>query len=413
MKKKFMMGALCALVFSACQETEITTVDISGTATINGVLLANTDRVNTPDSVEPLEGIEVSVSWDPSDLSISSTGNTPDQILTTTTDTEGQFTFELPSTQEDVSYEVFVNNVETDVTYHNGIEDITFTGIFESLSNFVTLRNDETQFVELSLDDDLVNDDFTTNIDGLRGSATIFGNVVAETDLLTTFALPENVSGLLVSVNTSEGILTTTTNATGDYSIEVPVSVENSGDNDFTVTFADLVTTLDYNNGLQDQLDFPAVFEGFESQIQNLEAGEERELTFAFDTGDLEQELPFFATIEGTFQVLVDDEENEVDGVSGADIMVRYFDEFGIQRFLSTITTDSAGFYSIEVQVNTVDDYQLIFPTVIIDDYITSTGNSGIATYNTTNNFINNLSAGSTRVFNVTDFFPDTVITEN
>ncbi|MEM6642306.1 MAG: hypothetical protein AAF616_04950 [Bacteroidota bacterium] len=180
MKKLLITGVFALLIMSACEETETTTVDISGTATISGTVLGDTEKVNTPGESEAQEGVTVRVLWDSRDLAVISDGDNIRNSLSAVAGTDGSFSFEVPTTDEGVSFDVEVDEVRKDVTFSDGANTVTESVVFSSFSTSSTVRTGETTILEIDLADNFNNNQI------LDEFATISGIVEADTEQVNT-----------------------------------------------------------------------------------------------------------------------------------------------------------------------------------------------------------------------------------
>ncbi len=385
MKKTIIASLIAIVLLSACKETETTTVDITGTANITGTVLADIERVNTPFVSEPVDSVLVTITWDSGDLAIVSDGDERTTSLSVRTNSNGEYSVEVPTTEEGVEFTIEFDELITDITYNNGLTNVTESVVFDSPATAptVTVRTGETVVIDQDYEDDFKGDVV------LDEFATIFGTVVADIEQITTKDIPEIAEGATVTVEwTVDGntkSLSTTTDAAGAYSIQVPVDEST----DFDVIFEEFTATVSYNNGLQDVTDFSGVFSEGNEDADDLEAGEEREVNFSY-ADDFVEALPLYATIEGYVELEVDGLTNDRERQTGIILRVTWVDADGITRG-ETVTTGTNGEYTINVPVEidvpagSSENIMVTFPRTTIENYDFNNGTDdvvGTAIYN-------------------------------
>ena len=132
----FLALLVSLFVFSSCEETEVTTVDISGVGTIQGIVEIDSDIVEAPNDLERASGATVRIIYNSGDLDINSDGDDRLIIITTTTDANGEFSVEVPTTNAGVNFTVEFDEFETDYTYNDGTADVTNPAIFSETTYF-------------------------------------------------------------------------------------------------------------------------------------------------------------------------------------------------------------------------------------------------------------------------------------
>ncbi|MEO9482911.1 MAG: hypothetical protein ABJG47_05670 [Ekhidna sp.] len=538
MKKSIIASLFMIVLLSACKETETTTVDITGSATIKGTVLADFEKVNTPFESEPISGVLVRILWNSEDLAVISDGDNIRRSAIDTTDANGEFSIEVPTIDNGVSFTIEIDDFQREVTFNDGSTTATKTVTFSSTSTTATARSGEQLILEFDLADNFKNDS-----DDLEKFGTIAGIVEADLEQVNTKGISEVAAGANVTVkwenNNGDALsIATTTDANGAYTVQVPTNdvdgdfevvfeeysaavtyfngIENVTEtltfseasedvgvqygetvevnNDFLsnltenlnqiviitgtveanserintpdllevavgatviikwedsetgadvefvtttdasgvyrvevpyneidgnqvdIEFLEFTTGVDYNDGFRDVTGFSATFNSDASNTnQGLSVGTILEVNHNYGS-NFTDELPTFATIDGTFVVRT----NAIAGsevntpVSNASVRISWFDDDGIRRG-TFITTDANGEYSIEVNlsVTPTDQFFVQFPEVIIDTYqftnATPEDVTGTATYNQfeTSFF---LSAGQERTEDRTDETPDNVV---
>ena len=399
--KKSLLGVVFALVlFISCKETETTFVDITGVGIIKGTVVADTNQVATPLQSEPLAGINVRILWESEDLGVVSDGDSRTQSITVTTDENGVYTAEVPTIEDGITFEVVFDDLEIEVTHNNGVEVVTETVIFDGDNYNVTVRSEETK---------TRNHDYGSfaNTD-LEGFATISGTVVADSEQITTQDIPEAAEGATVTVEWSFGgntkSVSTTTDASGNYSVQVPTD-END---DFTVIFEDFTTTVSYFNGLQNVTGFTATFEEDSDNANGLSAGDQRVINFSYADNFVE-DLPVFGTINGTVRVEVDDLTSQIDSLSNITLRFTWVDVDNITQGTTT-TTDDNGFYSADVPLTYDNDIDVTVSMITVTDYPFNNGTDdvvGTAIYSETEQTVFNIEVGETKtqIFTITTPF--------
>ena len=306
------------------------------------------------------------------------------------------------------SFDIEFDEIELDVTYSTGSGNATESVVFNSGTATALLRIGET-----------VTEDFDYESNFKSGTilekfATIFGTVVADTEQINTEGIPEDASGATVTIEWEDGdgnerSVSTTTDASGSYSVQVPT--EDVEDGEYTVVFEEFETGVDYNDGFRDVTGFTAVFNEGDEDVDGLEAGDSEEVNYSY-TDDLKDALPIFARIEGNIEVRVNNIFGEEDENPVAGLIIRFFwdDEDGIQRG-ATATTAANGDYSIEVPITFDNTIGVTIPEIVIDDYEFNNGSDdvvGTATYNEVNT-TRSLSKGQEDTFDISDTTPNNV----
>ena len=391
--KKSIIASLIAIVFlSACKETETTTVDISGTGTIQVTVLGDTEKVNTPDESEPVEGVQVRVLWDSEDLAIVSDGDNIRRSSTATTDANGQISIEVPTIDDGVSFDIEIDEFQRDISFNDGTADVTQNVTFSSSSRSVTVRSGETIIEEFDLEDN-----FKNASDDLDEFATITGVVMADLEQVTTLGVSEPAEGVTVTVTYNNWEGTTTTDASGVYSIQAPVGVAG-----YTVTFEEYTADVTYNNGIAN-VTVSATFDDTNSFFSGLDVGDTREIdhdyTNDFATGF---ELPELAVLTGVAEANSEriNTPDLIEPAVGATVTIQWTDDTNFNTVEVIATTDASGVYRVELPYNQISNRRV---NVIFEEFTTGVDyNDGFrdvtgfsATYNdqTYNNV--NLSLGS------------------
>ena len=396
-----------AALFSACEETETTSVNITGSGTIRGTVLADIDQSDGIAESEPVSGAIIRVSWDAEDLTVVSDGDSRTESKVARTNDEGVFAISVPTIKEGITYEVDFDELEREVTFNDGSGTTTKMVVFNSSSRNIILKTGETVIADYDYESD-----YKTNT-VLDKFATISGTVVVDSEQLNSKGIPEDAEGATVTVewqnnNFDDNSATTTTDASGAYTIQVPT--ENVSGT-FTVVFEDYTTAVDYNDGFRNVTGFDATFqEGSETGIA-LNAGDNEEVNFSY-ASNFKKALPIFARIEGNVEVRTNNIPGQLDedAVSGAILRFTWDDEDGIQRGASA-TTDANGNYTIEVPVTFDNTIDLVVPEIVITNYEFNNGTNdvtGTATYNEFNTTIV-LSKGQTQTFDYSDTTPNNV----
>ena len=408
MKKSFIGLLFLAALFSACEETETTTVDITGQGTIRGTVLADTDQSDGLSESEPVVGAIIRVSWDSEDLTVVSDGDSRTESRVAVTDANGVYAVSVPTIKEGVTYEVDFDEIEREITFNDGAASTTKKVAFNSSSENVIVKTGETVVVDYDYESD-----YKTNT-VLDKFATIFGTVVVDSEQLNSKGIPEDADGATITIkwqnnNGIDNSLTTTSDASGAYSIQVPTEDVNGN---FTAVFEDFTTAVDYNDGFRNVTGFSATFlEGSKSNIA-LNSGDREEVNFSY-ASNFKVALPIFAKIEGNIEVRTNNipgQEDE-DPVSGIILRFTWNDADNIQRGASA-TTNANGNYSIEVPITFDNTINLVVPEIIISNYEFNNGTNdviGTATYNEFNTTIG-LGKGQTQTFNYSDISPNKVV---
>ncbi|GAB4230920.1 MAG: hypothetical protein Tsb0034_03000 [Ekhidna sp.] len=246
--KKSLLGLLLAFtIFSACKETETTSIDVTGTAVITGTVKADIEQSNSAFTSEILSGYAVTIYWDTNDLGVVSDGDGRVESITVETDENGVYTAEVPTTSQGVDFNVeFDDFTTTSFTFNEGTETITTTAVFDGDDFDVTAISGETKIQNYDFGS------FPSSIDVPR-LATIKGNVTADINDIDTPGDPEPAAGAVVRVTWNDGsdrVITVATDSNGDFSIDVPTGV--SGE-EFTISFDEYeVDNYSYNNGTDD-----------------------------------------------------------------------------------------------------------------------------------------------------------------
>ncbi|MEO1254951.1 MAG: hypothetical protein AAFY41_08705, partial [Bacteroidota bacterium] len=353
MKKSIIASFFAIVLLSACKETETTTVDITGTATIQGTVLADTEKVNTPFESEALSGVVVRVLWDSEDLAVISDGDNIRRSLTDSTDSNGDYSIEVPTIQDGVNFTVEFDEFKRDVRFFNGTDTLNQNVTFQSATQNVTVRTGEV----VNVDQDY-EDNFKAGSE-LDEFGTIAGMVMADLEQLTTKGISEAAPGVTVTVewtdtDGNELSLNTTTGTNGEYSIEVPLS--NVNGDDFTVIFEEYEATVNYFNGIQ-------------NVNETLTFTERTFTNVAVKTGETEeQDHDYLNNIEGGLNEIavltgVVEANSErintpllLEAASGATVTIKYEDENTGADVEIVTTTNASGVYRVELPLNEVED---------------------------------------------------------
>lgn len=144
------MTAMVMFSMTACVEEETSAVDVSGTATIKGRVSLDNDETNPGN--EKANGAIVRVRYDAGDLSVVQDGDSRWVNLDTTTDADGNYTFEVPATPTGLNFYVEVDEFETSYTYDDGGTDVTVDAIFnKSATTIFNLSTGETKYQDFTL----------------------------------------------------------------------------------------------------------------------------------------------------------------------------------------------------------------------------------------------------------------------
>lgn len=220
--KKSLLGLLLAFgLFTACKETETTTIDITGTATITGTVKADVEQTSSAFTSEPLSDYSVTIYWNTEDLGVVSDNDGVVQSVTVVTDANGVYTAEVPSTTVGVDYTVEFDDFTTNAfTFNQGTETITTTATFDGASFNVFALSGETKTRSYDFGS------FPSMTEAPK-LATIKGNVTAEIDETSSSTDPEPAPNAVVRITWNDGedrTATTTTDTNGDYSIDLPTT---------------------------------------------------------------------------------------------------------------------------------------------------------------------------------------------
>ncbi len=407
MKKSIIASLFAIVLLSACKETETTTVDITGTGTITGTVYADTDQVNSPFDSEVLPGVNVRILWQSDDLGVVSDGDGRTESLIVTTDSAGVYTAEVPTIEDGIEFEIVFDEIELDVTYNNGIADVTETFLFDGDDYTLTVRSEETR---------TRNHDYgsaaTTSFEGF---ATISGVVEVDSEQINTEDIPELAGGATVTAkwednDGNERSLSTTSDASGNYSIQVPTDDVNGG---FDVVFEDFTTAVDYNDGFRDVTGFSTKFDETEYNIGALDAGDEETQNHNYGSAP-EEALPTFGLIQGNVEARVNAIAGQEDDnpVAGLEVRITWTDDEGNTRGIF-VTTDAQGDYSTEVPLADTDDFSIRFAEFTVSPYAYNNGMADItdatATYAEFNTSANNVGKGEERTVDRSNTTPASI----
>lgn len=169
MKRRITMILTCAglagaIMFSSCKkENEISKKDQSlesliGTATIKGVVYIDNDQTQKTSKDEIAAGAIVTISYDSKDLAYnpSSQAISYTKTLTTTTGTDGKFSFTVEANTENITYKIEALQFFVKYTRYDGVDKDgdPITAIndsyFDKVSTSITAKKGETQYTELN-----------------------------------------------------------------------------------------------------------------------------------------------------------------------------------------------------------------------------------------------------------------------
>ena len=415
MKKSIIASFIAIVLLSACKETETTTVDITGTATIRGTVSADFEKVNTPFVSEALDSVLVRILWSSADLAVISDGDVRTESITVRTNSNGEYSVEVPTTEAGVTFTIEFDEFTQEVSYNNGVTTATETVVFSSASTTVSVEIGETVTVDQDYEDNfkggVVLDEF----------GTITGVVEADTEQINTEEIPELAGSVNVTVkwtdnDGNEKSLATTTDENGVYSIQVPTN-DVDGD-DFTVVFEEYTTTVNYNDGFRDVTDFSATFNDTEFASIAVSAGEEVTRNYNYDN-DFKDALPTFGIITGSVEARVNNIAGmeDTDSIANVQIRIVWTDGEGNTRGLFT-TTNSEGVYSTEVPLAASDDFRVRVLEFTVSGYQFTNDDAmdvtGTATYGeSADSNVNNVAKGSERTQNFGPYTTPDTETEN
>lgn len=408
MKKAIFSALSAALLFTACEETETTTVDITGSGTVAGVVMANIDQTDGLSVSEPVQGATVRISWDTEDLSVVSDGDSRTESAVVVTQANGSYAVGVPTIEAGASYTVDFDELRTQITYNDGSSVVTKDVVFNSSSRTINLKTGESVVVDYDYDED-----YKTNII-LDKFATIFGNVVVDSEQINTKGIPEIAAGAPIRVewrdnNNVNKFATTISDSAGDYSINVPTESINGG---YNVIFGEYTTTVSYNDGFRNVIGYSTKFEDDNETIGGLEAGVREQVNFSYDD-NLVSDLPIFGRIKGNIEVRTNNIPGQLDEDPVAGVIIRFTwnDGDAIQRG-ATATTDALGNYNIEVPVTFDNTINVSVSEIVISNYEFNNGTNdvtGTATYNEFNTVLS-LNKGQELTYDISDTTPNVVV---
>lgn len=410
MKKSIIASLFVIVLLSACKETETTVIDITGTATIKGTVLADTEKVNTPFVSEPVAGVIVRILWDSEDLGVVSDGDNIRKSLSDTTNSNGEFSFEVPTIENGIQFTVEFDELEAEVSYNNGVAATTQTVIFQEASSTVTVRTGEVATVNQDYEDN-----FKTGF-VLKEFATISGVVEVDSEQINTEDIPELASGAPVTVKWEDNAgnqrsLSTTTDASGQYSVQVPTEDINGN---YTVVFEEFTVSVDYFDGFRNVTGFSATFNE-DATNNSVSVSTGNQVTINHNYGSSPKEvLPTFGLIQGTLTARTNAiPGSEVDSpVENVTVRISWTDGDGITRGVF-VTTNAQGEYSSEVPLAETDDFSVRFAEFSVT-YSYNNGMSDVtgatATYAEFTTAANNVGAGEERTVDRTITTPTSVV---
>lgn len=149
-----MMAAVMMFTATACLDEETSAVDVSGEATIKGIVFANTD--DTEPGNERVNGATVRIRYNVGELSVTNSGEVRFEIIETTTDANGRYSVTVPTTPKGVGFQVSVDDFEGTYTYDDGGVDTTVEAVYffpsiPPVSNTVVVG--ETKIVDIASND--------------------------------------------------------------------------------------------------------------------------------------------------------------------------------------------------------------------------------------------------------------------
>lgn len=409
MKKSLLGGVIAFALMTGCKETETTLIDITGTATIKGTVLADFEKVNTPFVSEPLDSVIVRILWSSAGLGVVSDGDDRTESLVLRTNSNGEYSAEVPTTEDGIEFTVEFDELEAEVTYSNGLATATQTVIFQESSTNVTVRTGETATVDQDYEDD-----FKTGF-VLEEFATINGTVEVDSEQINTEDIPEFAEGASVTVMWTDGSgndrsIATTTDASGQYTVQVPTQ---DVDGDYTVVFEELEVSVNYNDGFRDVTGYTAVFDE-NSDNDDISVATGKEVTVNYNYGSTPKEaLPTFGLIQGTLTARTNAiPGSETDSpVPNVEVRITWTDDEGNTRGVF-VTTNASGEYSTEVPLADGDDFSIRFAEFTVS-YSYNNGTDDItgatATYAEFNTSANNVGEGEERTVDYTDTTPTSV----
>lgn len=153
MKRLTQLLMMAAVVFAAtaCMDDETSAVDMSGSATIKGIVFVDSD--NTDGDRERAGEAVVRATYNARELSVVSDGDNRWVTLQTTTDANGNFSFEVPATPNGVDFTIDVDDFESQLTYNVVGGDTTVAAVYEPTGtvNVADVRIGETRIEEVML----------------------------------------------------------------------------------------------------------------------------------------------------------------------------------------------------------------------------------------------------------------------
>lgn len=150
-----MMAAVLMFTATACLDEETSAVDVSGDATIKGIVFANTDDTEAGD--ERVNGARVRVRYNVGQLSVVNTGDERWEIIEATTDANGRYSVTVPATPKGVNFQVYVDDFDGTHKYDDGGDDRTVEAVYffpVTPVNNVTVG--ETRIVDIESNDETI-----------------------------------------------------------------------------------------------------------------------------------------------------------------------------------------------------------------------------------------------------------------
>lgn len=143
-----MMAAVLMFTATACLDEETSAVDVSGEATIKGVVTLFNNEISG--DIIRANNATIRVWYDAAQLSINGTGPSRTVIIETTTNANGEFSVTVPTVPKGATFFVKVDDFETTYTEDDGGSGETHPAVFEDpLSNrSVFIRVGETKVLE-------------------------------------------------------------------------------------------------------------------------------------------------------------------------------------------------------------------------------------------------------------------------
>lgn len=153
------LGAV-AIAFTACKKIDVVepTAESIGEATIQGYVYINTDQAEEDDDLERAGGASILVTYEGSELSTMSDGDSFTKSVTAKTDSKGYFKVSVPANYDGITYTVDADQYTSNYTVMETktVEgevknySVEKKGVFARQTTTVTIKTGQKQTIEFN-----------------------------------------------------------------------------------------------------------------------------------------------------------------------------------------------------------------------------------------------------------------------